>query len=139
MTSISKIVAAFVAKTGTNRGKQTDAMMQGGNTLSDYIARMSQLEKRYAGISRKLGIPPATYDYSCDMTRLTLKMKSLLPCMLEHDITQCKLEKIIRKCSEMLDAMEANPAASRHTIAINVKHFIEYSIDEIEIIKILTR
>jgi len=128
------IVIGLVAK----RRKQTDTIEQHGNTLSDYIAGMSKLEKRYVEISRKLRIPLVKHDYYCDLTRLTLKMKSLSPCIFDLDIVQDKLDQIIDKCTEMLDTMEANPPANRNVIADNLQRFIVQSIDEIEIIKIIS-
>ena len=129
------IAVGLVAK----RRKQTETLEQHGNTLSDYIAGMTQLERRYAEISRKLRIPSAKHDYYCDLTRLTLKMKSLSPGIFDLDMAQDKLDQILDNCTAMLDAIEANSANNRYAIADKLKRFIVQSIDEIEVIKILSR
>jgi len=139
ITFIWAIVSVVIVNTSLSHEEQTDWMHQNSNTLSDYITRMSQLEKRYVEISRKLDIPSATCGHYCDLTRLTLKMKSLLPSVFDLYLTKVKLEQIIGNCANMIDAMETNPAVNRQSIAINVNHFVDHSIDEIEIIKILTR
>ena len=88
---------------------------------------------------RTLEIPQTTRNDDCELNRLTQKMKSLLPGAFDLETTQEKLDRIIDKCADMLDAIEANPPEDRQSIADSVKRFTGRSIEEIEIIKSLSR
>jgi len=138
-TLFGVIVAGITAKNYMIQKEQTVRIQQRGKILDYYTDSMSQLEKRYTEISRKHDIPSVTSGYNCELTRLTLKIRSLLPRVFDLDITLDKLDQIIDSCTEMLDAVETAPAADRQSISDKVKHFTDRSIDEIEIIKILTR
>jgi hypothetical protein len=133
------IVAGFVAETDALHREQTDQIQQRGRTLSYYTARMAQMEKRYAEMCRTLNIPATAKNFDCELNRLTQKLKSLLPSAFNNDTTADKLDRIIEKCADLLDATEANPADDRQSIADSVKRFTDRSIEEIEIIKSLTR
>ena len=132
------IVAGITAKNDMMQKEQAVRIQHRSKMLDYYTDSMSQLEKRYTKISRKHDIPLATSGYNCELARLTLKIRSLLPRVFDLDITLDKLDQIIDSCTEMLDAVEAAPAADRQSISDKVKYFTDHSIDEIEIIKILT-
>lgn len=132
------IVAGLAAKNDVNHSEQTARLQQRGILLGYYADSILQLEKRYTDISSKLGISSTTRGYDCELTRLTMKIKSLSPSLFDLDITLDKLDQIIDNCAEILDAVETNPDADRHSIADKMKRFTDRSIDEIEIIKILT-
>ena len=139
LTLVWLIVAGLLAETDARHKAQTDQIQSRARTLSYYTARMSQLEKRYVEICRTLEIPQTTKNFDCELNRLTQKMKSLLPGVFNNEMTQGKLDQIIDKCADLLDAIETDPADNRRSIADNVKRFTNRSIEEIEIIKSLTR
>jgi hypothetical protein len=139
LTLLWLIVAGWVAETDSRHAEETAQLHSRGKTLSYYAAQMAQLEKEYMELRRMLEIPSTMQSYDCELTPLTVKMKSLLPGAFNLDTTQAKLDKIIDQCTLLLNSFRNHPSLDPKSVPDKVKRFAERSIDEIEIIKTLTK
>lgn len=133
------ILGSILLETDSAHKKDSDQLMERGHTLHYYNQKMLELEKRYITLSKDLNIPASTKNYNCELSRLSVKIKSLLPNVFNNDMTQEKLTSILDKCSELLDTIEDDNNPDKQKIADNIKRFTDRSIDQIELLKNLTR
>lgn len=133
------IMGSLLVETDTNFKENTEKLQAQGRTLGYFLKRIEILEKRYITISSELSIPYESKSYLCELSRLSTKIKSLMPNFFTNDMAQTKLQDIIDNCTSLINEVEQCSDTDKTKVAARVKHFVDNSIDEIELIKSLTR
>lgn len=139
ITLVWLILGALIAEVDTKHQQDAQQTMERGHTLTYFTQKMSQMEKQYITLCKELEIPSTTQNYACELSRLTVKFKSLMANVFNSDVAQQKLAEITDKCEALMDSIEQGVMADKQQIADKVKSFTNRSIEEIDLLKTLTR
>ena len=139
ITLVWIIVGALLTETDARHHADTVQLTERGQTLHYYLEKMSQIERRYKALNKDLELPATTQNYDNEFSRLTVKIKSLLPNVFNSDTAQEKLTAIITQSTDLLDKIEDGEITDKDTIVNTVKRTVDRAIDDIELLKSLTR
>jgi len=133
------IVGTLLAETDVYHKADTVQLGERGKTLHYYLEKMAQIERRYIALSKKLELPSTSENYACEFSRLTVKVKSLLPNVFNSETAQSTLSTMINSCDEVLNGIEDGQHIDKEAIINAVKRTIDRNIEDIELLKSLTR
>jgi hypothetical protein len=140
LTLLWIILSVLTAQADSNFKESTDKLNERRHTLEYYAQKIALLASRYDKLCTEKGIRYATESNNRTvLDRLKTKIGFLTPNVLNSETACSQLNAMLDKCEEII---EETALASDDTLADwekKMNRFVNNSIDELEMIKNITR
>jgi hypothetical protein len=140
LTLLWIIVSVLTAQTDANYKATTDKLRAEGQTLTYYAQKISLLSSRYEKLCMERGIVYQTDSNNRTiLDRLKVKIGYLTPNVFRSETACMQLNTLLDKCESIIEETESASADKLSESERKMLRFVNNAIDELDMLKNITR